>query len=575
MRENNRNFRYSPDFCLLTPDFWNSMLVNMIHDNHGEPPFKTRYRDPRTLAAYGYQAIVIPEALAAIPSAYEQSNFKHAPTQNVPHPLKPQDIEKTIDAQVKAAADANVQVFFYADALLLPRSIVMRRQAEFLCDDPTGRLCPAKPAVLEALQDQINELFDRWPTAEGLVMRTGEVYPEATPHMVGSPLHTANCPACRNLSQHDRLVRFITAMHDVVIKDRQKTYVHRTWQPPTAVKIANIHDDPDTYRALSKAVPESPNLHFSFKFTRGDFHAGQPFNSCILADDSPKWIEFQCEREYEGKGAFPNYQAPLWQKFIEHLAAANPELSCDNLRDRFTLWGWSRGGGWGGPYVQREEWIDANVHALAHLHQSCHTPTSDLATAWAGTSFQIAESSPPAPAITELLLMSAPTIQKLLHPLSDSPIESAPWVHDDLLDVNALWEAATQVVEAGQSDAACAEKSDALAAVDRIRQLFDLASPELPNKSQARDLANSLAYFSSFAGAVAHLFTGFVRFAQWTRTGRTDSAIATSAAESLKRAQSNWQQHTQRHAMLPGAPTVFRENTLWQRTNDCLEQLAG
>ena len=42
------------------------MLIDMIHDNHGEPLFKTRYRDPRVLAAMGYQAIVIPDALAAL-----------------------------------------------------------------------------------------------------------------------------------------------------------------------------------------------------------------------------------------------------------------------------------------------------------------------------------------------------------------------------------------------------------------------------------------------------------------------------------------------------------------------------
>ncbi len=47
------------------------MLINMIHDNYGEPRFKTLYRDPQVLSGYGYEAIVIPEALGAIPAAYE------------------------------------------------------------------------------------------------------------------------------------------------------------------------------------------------------------------------------------------------------------------------------------------------------------------------------------------------------------------------------------------------------------------------------------------------------------------------------------------------------------------------
>lgn len=47
------------------------MLIDMIHDNHGELPFKTRYRDPGVLRSLGYEAIVIPDALAAIPAAYQ------------------------------------------------------------------------------------------------------------------------------------------------------------------------------------------------------------------------------------------------------------------------------------------------------------------------------------------------------------------------------------------------------------------------------------------------------------------------------------------------------------------------
>jgi hypothetical protein len=149
------------------------------------------------------------------------------------------------------------------------------------------------------------------------------------------------------------------------------------------------------------------------------------------------------------------------------------------------------------------------------------------------------------------------------------------WVRDDLLDVSAVWASAGSVIDAGAGQAAVDLKMEALRGVDRMRQLFDLASPELPNRSQARDLANSLAYFSSFAGTVAYLFVGFVRFAQWARSGRTDEALAKLAADSLRRAQAEWQRHTQRDSLLPGAPSVFRENTFWQRTNDCLEQLEG
>src|SRR6476620_7426269 len=101
------------------------MLINMIHDNHGEPRFKTRYRDPQVLAAYGYQAIVIPEALGAIPAAYEPG-ARVVGSKSAPTSLKPEELEAQIDEQVQSALAVGMEVFFYDEALLLPRSVVMK-----------------------------------------------------------------------------------------------------------------------------------------------------------------------------------------------------------------------------------------------------------------------------------------------------------------------------------------------------------------------------------------------------------------------------------------------------------------
>lgn len=580
------------------------MLIDMIHDNHGEPPFKTRFRDPALLGRYGYQALVIPDALAALPSAYFDGAAESAASPTTSNARRPAELEAAIDLRVQDAVAAGLQVFFYGDALLLPRSVVHKRPAAFVCDDHSGRLCPGKPAVFEALGDLVGELFDRWPQAAGLVMRTGEVYPEATPHMVGSPLHATTCPSCRHLSLIDRLVNFIQLMHDVVIVELGRTYVHRAWQPAVA-GLPNMHDDPTVYRTIADRLPRSERLCMSFKFTRGDFRAaggggaggaegsGYAFNACLNADDRPKWIELQCEREFEGKGAFPNFQAPLWKAFLRHLnpkipLAADPETpvivdpDAPKIADpetalpaRFSLWGWSRGGGWGGPYIQREEWLDANVYALAQLYQNPAADSRDIATAWTSLSFGVPESAPPTPAIVELLALSPTAIRKLLYCAALPDDSIAPWVRDDLLDVNALWAAALRVVDLERADAACEEKTQALQMVDRMRQVWGIAQPELPNKSQVRDLTSSLLYFASFAGAVAHCFCGFVRFVQWSRGGRSDAQLARAAADHLETAQDQWHNHTQRHALLPGAPSVFHENTFWQRTNDCREQLAA
>ena len=52
------------------------MLIDMIHDLHAEPGLRTRSHDPALLRAMGYEAIVIPGALAALsapPASRDQS----------------------------------------------------------------------------------------------------------------------------------------------------------------------------------------------------------------------------------------------------------------------------------------------------------------------------------------------------------------------------------------------------------------------------------------------------------------------------------------------------------------------
>ena len=136
------------------------MLIDMIHDNHGELPFKTRYRDPAVLRAYGYQAIVIPDALAAIPGAYRGVAAEPGSAAGAMNLRSAMELEAGIDEQVKGAVAAGMSVYFYGDGLLLPGAVVKENPGAFLCEDSSGRLCPAKPAALAALRDQVRSAVD-------------------------------------------------------------------------------------------------------------------------------------------------------------------------------------------------------------------------------------------------------------------------------------------------------------------------------------------------------------------------------------------------------------------------------
>jgi hypothetical protein len=55
-------------------------------------------------------------------------------------------------------------------------------------------------------------------------------------------------------------------------------------------------------------------------------------------------IEFQAAREYEGKGAFPDYEGP------EHAVAMRRAAAAPGVKG---AWIWNFGGGWGGPRAWR------------------------------------------------------------------------------------------------------------------------------------------------------------------------------------------------------------------------------
>jgi len=82
-------------------------------------------------------------------------------------------------------------------------------------------------------------------------------------------------------------------------------------------------------------------------------------------------VEVQCAREYEGKGAFPNYVAhAVIDGFEEHQYRKN-EGKISNLKELYAtgklagIWTWSRGGGWEGPYPKSELWCELNAWVMA------------------------------------------------------------------------------------------------------------------------------------------------------------------------------------------------------------------
>src|SRR5690606_33238860 len=122
-----------------------------------------------------------------------------------------------------------------------------------------------------------------------------------------------------------------------------------------------MHDSVELCQRIAARLPgeeADDRLVLSFKFTQTDFWRYQRWNpSSLTFGGRPILYELQCQREFEGKGGVPNWQAPLWRDGAPEVAEDVAGLA--NVADRVNLaglWAWVRGGGWGGPFVASESW---------------------------------------------------------------------------------------------------------------------------------------------------------------------------------------------------------------------------
>ena len=250
--------------------------------------------------------------------------------------------------------------------IVLPKAVVARFKDE-ICDE-RGRIDLERPTTQKILRAQIAELFERCPSLDGLVVRTGEVY------LYDSPYHTASTNKNEQMAQSstaiirgpDSHIALLKLLRDEACVKRDKMVFYRTWDFGN-----NFHVNPEYYLKVTGAIEPHPNLIFSIKHQAGDFLRMTPFNPTLAIGRHRQIVEVQCQREAYGKGAHPYYvgQGVIdgWEEYATLMKPGQPK----GLRDIVSntnfagVWTWSRGGGWEGPYITNELWCELNAYVVA------------------------------------------------------------------------------------------------------------------------------------------------------------------------------------------------------------------
>lgn len=327
------------------------LVLDMVHHNPGEPLFDTAYEDPAVLKAMGFNGKVYylfdAPTIAIDWEAVDPDIFP----KGSPGRAWVDEKAARIDQQHAACKAVGIDVYAMADLVLLPKSLIEKHGLQETFGDVQH------PQTQKFLRLMIGQMFDRFPNLDGIVVRVGETY-----------LHDAPFHAGKILNKSDpkkTLIPLMQLLREEVCVKRNKTLVFRTW--------LSFDTNPNTYTQVSDAVEPHEKLIIGVKHCEGDFHRGHAFSRVLGMGRHRQLIEVQCAREYEGKGAYPNYIAHgVIEGFEEHfkqVSKGSPRSIREVVEQKPELfagiWTWTRGGGWKGPFITHELWPDLNAWVLA------------------------------------------------------------------------------------------------------------------------------------------------------------------------------------------------------------------
>lgn len=331
---------------------------DMIHDNPGEAPFDTAFRDPGYLKTLGFNGqafkhintVATFESVApgVFPATAEESRWLD-------------EFRACRRREIAAAKATGLQVYYHIDLFVLPQRIA-DHFADAIRDPQTGRISMDAPMTLDLHRAMFEEIFRAYPEVDGFVVRVGETYLYDTPYHVGNGAvhyHPDN-PVEEKIRHFVKLLRFLR--EEICVRHGRLLF-HRTWD----VWPNRFHANADFYLRVTNQVEPHPNLLFSIKHTVLDFHRRVEFNPCLTLGQHRQVVEVQCQREYEGKGAYPNYST---HGVIEGFPEQQERKGLKDIVQHPLFAGvytWSRGGGWYGPYVTgaNELWCDLNTYVIA------------------------------------------------------------------------------------------------------------------------------------------------------------------------------------------------------------------
>lgn len=442
-------------------------IMDMVYNNLGLPPRVSKFNNAEYVKEIGFNGMT--------PHWYVQCGITYNSLEKGIIPENSgerkwiQDNADIINEKIKEIKKAGIKIYPFTDFLVVPKSVWQKYGKEMVADEFRDQVDTEnyrkpdirKEMTKKILRIQIAEIFETFPDLDGLVLRFGETYLHDTPY------HLGNNPLRNGQNSIPDNIELLKILREEVCVKRNKNLFYRTW----------VHDifqyDPATYLAVTNEIEPHPNLVFAVKHTHGDFLRTFKFNQTLAIGKHHQVVEVQCQREYEGKQAHPNYIAKgVIDGFEEYEYLMKPEQTqcLNDIKDssQFAgVWTWSRGGGWLGPNLKNEFWCEQNAYIMAKWAQNTSRSEEDIFIEFAKYK---GFSDEDIPKLREISLLSSKAVLRGKYTRYGG--YSVVWTRDQFINGSgSLKEYFNYVIKEGIVDEVLAEKKESVEMWKRMVQL--------------------------------------------------------------------------------------------------------
>ena len=522
-------------------------IIDQVQHNPGEAMTKTKYMDPLVLAEIGHNGQVLTDyRFIHCLITYEDFDPRIFPEGTEGRKWVDEHAAK-MDQYIANAKKAGIKIYYQIDALVFPKKLVELYKDE-ICDENGRHIVFDRPKTIEIYRYMLDAVFKRFPGLDGLVVRTGETYRKDI------PFHTGNGPVRGKWGDRKAThIKLIELLREELCVKRNKQVIYRTWDWGKA----GIHDYLNNYLEVSDAIEPHSLLAFSTKHQRGDFHRMSVFNPTIGPGKHPRIVEVQCQLEAYGKAAHPYYNGQGvidgWEEYAQTMGDKKPKGLKDLLKNPLFVgvWTWSRGGGWGGPFIKNEFWTDLNTYVVANWARNPTRTEEDVFNEFAYKKAGIKDADNLA-RFRKIALLSAAGVLRgqnsMIHPLNPW------WSRDDKMNLGGLSKYFAKIIKQGEVEAVLKEKDESVEMWQEIEKL----SREL--KLDDRELADYIRVSSTYGRIKYDLVRqGFITLLLGMTGDQTGKYDKVRIAQAIKKYDQLWDEWEQLQKAHPSCATIYQK----------------